>query len=243
MATSEIGLVGLAVMGQNLSLNVAEKGFPISVYNRSYDKTEAAVARAQKEGACRAAGVPGGRPGWRGPCCRRQPSVPARCGWARAVRHPCAPHAQLLAPWHVPAHIRTPGCPCGAGGCWRPGPVDPLDGGCCISAARLLPGREHPALPNARHAPGPQPPHPVPQAWATSCGAFPRSRTLWPRCRSPGQRGRSGPRRCLQAAAQELQAHPATWRAQEPGASHARACSSGGRASMLQSRLSHAPRS
>ncbi|GBF98115.1 hypothetical protein Rsub_10862 [Raphidocelis subcapitata] len=49
-ATSTIGLVGLAVMGQNLSLNVAEKGFPISVYNRSYDKTEAAVARAKKEG-------------------------------------------------------------------------------------------------------------------------------------------------------------------------------------------------
>ena len=35
---------------QNLSLNVAEKGFTISVYNRSYDKTEAAVARAKKEG-------------------------------------------------------------------------------------------------------------------------------------------------------------------------------------------------
>jgi 6-phosphogluconate dehydrogenase len=31
---------------------VAEKGFPISVYNRSYDKTEAAVARAKKEGEC-----------------------------------------------------------------------------------------------------------------------------------------------------------------------------------------------
>jgi hypothetical protein len=47
---STIGLVGLAVMGQNLALNVAEKGFPISVYNRSSDKTDAAVARAQKEG-------------------------------------------------------------------------------------------------------------------------------------------------------------------------------------------------
>ncbi|KXZ52783.1 hypothetical protein GPECTOR_8g171 [Gonium pectorale] len=33
-----------------MALNVAEKGFPISVYNRSYDKTEAAVKRAQKEG-------------------------------------------------------------------------------------------------------------------------------------------------------------------------------------------------
>ncbi|WIA12411.1 hypothetical protein OEZ85_012454 [Tetradesmus obliquus] len=50
MALSQIGLVGLAVMGQNLSLNIAEKGFPISVFNRSYEKTEAAVARAQKEG-------------------------------------------------------------------------------------------------------------------------------------------------------------------------------------------------
>ncbi len=36
---------------QNLALNVADKGFSISVYNRSYDKTEAAVKRAQKEGA------------------------------------------------------------------------------------------------------------------------------------------------------------------------------------------------
>ena len=35
---------------QNLALNVAEKGFDISVYNRSGDKTDAAVARAQKEG-------------------------------------------------------------------------------------------------------------------------------------------------------------------------------------------------
>jgi len=50
MAVSQVGLVGLAVMGQNLALNVAEKGFGISVYNRSFDKTEAAVKRAQKEG-------------------------------------------------------------------------------------------------------------------------------------------------------------------------------------------------
>lgn len=37
---------------------MAEKGFSISVFNRSYDKTEAAVSRAQKEGACRVR-VPG----------------------------------------------------------------------------------------------------------------------------------------------------------------------------------------
>lgn len=48
--TSRLGLVGLAVMGQNLALNVAEKGFSISVYNRSSEKTDAAVARAEKEG-------------------------------------------------------------------------------------------------------------------------------------------------------------------------------------------------
>lgn len=35
---------------QNFALNVAEKGFPISVYNRSYEKTEACVTRAKKEG-------------------------------------------------------------------------------------------------------------------------------------------------------------------------------------------------
>lgn len=35
---------------QNLALNVAEKGFNISVYNRTGEKTDAAVARAGKEG-------------------------------------------------------------------------------------------------------------------------------------------------------------------------------------------------
>ena len=43
-------MCGLAVMGQNLALNVAEKGFPISVYNRSGEKTDGCVKRAEKEG-------------------------------------------------------------------------------------------------------------------------------------------------------------------------------------------------
>ena len=47
---SRIGLCGLAVMGQNLAMNVAEKGFDISVYNRSGDKTDVCVERARKEG-------------------------------------------------------------------------------------------------------------------------------------------------------------------------------------------------
>ncbi|KAG2387102.1 hypothetical protein C9374_002137 [Naegleria lovaniensis] len=47
---ADIGLVGLAVMGQNLALNIADKGFKISVYNRSYEKTEHTVQRAKDEG-------------------------------------------------------------------------------------------------------------------------------------------------------------------------------------------------
>jgi 6-phosphogluconate dehydrogenase len=41
---SDIGLAGLAVMGQNLALNIADHGFQISVYNRTTEKTEKFVA-------------------------------------------------------------------------------------------------------------------------------------------------------------------------------------------------------
>jgi pyrroline-5-carboxylate reductase len=43
-STSEIGLIGLAVMGQNLALNIADHGFKISVYNRTTSKMEEFVA-------------------------------------------------------------------------------------------------------------------------------------------------------------------------------------------------------
>ena len=43
-AVSAIGLVGLAVMGQNLALNIADHGFKISVYNRTASKMEEFVA-------------------------------------------------------------------------------------------------------------------------------------------------------------------------------------------------------
>lgn len=39
-ASSDIGLIGLAVMGQNLALNIADHGFNISVFNRTFAKTE-----------------------------------------------------------------------------------------------------------------------------------------------------------------------------------------------------------
>ncbi len=48
MAQQSFGLIGLAVMGENLALNVERNGFPTTVYNRSYEKTEQFMAtRAQ----------------------------------------------------------------------------------------------------------------------------------------------------------------------------------------------------
>jgi 6-phosphogluconate dehydrogenase len=46
-ALSDIGLIGLAVMGQNLALNIADHGFQISVYNRTTATTEKFVAENQ----------------------------------------------------------------------------------------------------------------------------------------------------------------------------------------------------
>ena len=37
---SDIGLIGLAVMGENLVLNMESKGFSVSVYNRTAAVTE-----------------------------------------------------------------------------------------------------------------------------------------------------------------------------------------------------------
>ncbi len=42
--TYQIGLIGLAVMGQNLVLNMLEKGFSVAVYNRTFSKTEEFIA-------------------------------------------------------------------------------------------------------------------------------------------------------------------------------------------------------
>ena len=44
-AKSSICVVGLATMGQNLALNIARNGFGVTVFNRSYGKTEATLAR------------------------------------------------------------------------------------------------------------------------------------------------------------------------------------------------------
>ncbi|MEY3220915.1 MAG: hypothetical protein RIT27_2272 [Pseudomonadota bacterium] len=43
MQQLEIGLIGLAVMGQNLALNIRDKGFSIAVFNRSPEKTRSFI--------------------------------------------------------------------------------------------------------------------------------------------------------------------------------------------------------
>ena len=43
---SEAGLIGLGVMGQGVALNIAGHGYSLSVYNRSREKTEALMSRA-----------------------------------------------------------------------------------------------------------------------------------------------------------------------------------------------------
>lgn len=40
MSKQQIGVIGLAVMGKNLAMNIESRGYTVSVYNRSSDKTE-----------------------------------------------------------------------------------------------------------------------------------------------------------------------------------------------------------
>jgi 6-phosphogluconate dehydrogenase len=45
--TAKIGMIGLAVMGENLAMNIERNGFPIAVFNRDPAKVDNFVARAQ----------------------------------------------------------------------------------------------------------------------------------------------------------------------------------------------------
>jgi 6-phosphogluconate dehydrogenase len=45
MSKAKIGLVGLAVMGENLALNIERNGFPIAVFNRTVSKVDDFVAK------------------------------------------------------------------------------------------------------------------------------------------------------------------------------------------------------
>ena len=48
-AQSDIAVIGLAVMGQNLILNMNDHGFKVTAYNRTYAKTEAFLAGTAKD--------------------------------------------------------------------------------------------------------------------------------------------------------------------------------------------------
>ncbi len=45
--TAKIGMIGLAVMGENLAMNIERNGFPIAVFNRDPAKVDNFVARTQ----------------------------------------------------------------------------------------------------------------------------------------------------------------------------------------------------
>ncbi|NMA38379.1 MAG: NAD(P)-binding domain-containing protein, partial [Papillibacter sp.] len=44
---ADIGLIGLAVMGENLALNMASKGFRVAVFNRTTERTESFLKRLE----------------------------------------------------------------------------------------------------------------------------------------------------------------------------------------------------
>ncbi|MEK3915261.1 NADP-dependent phosphogluconate dehydrogenase [Paenibacillus sp. FSL H7-0331] len=46
MSKQQVGVIGLAVMGKNLALNIESRGFTVSVYNRSREKTDALIEEA-----------------------------------------------------------------------------------------------------------------------------------------------------------------------------------------------------
>ena len=45
MSQADFGLIGLAVMGQNLVLNVESRGFTVAVYNRTTATTDEFIAK------------------------------------------------------------------------------------------------------------------------------------------------------------------------------------------------------
>ena len=50
--TQQIGVVGLAVMGKNLAFNIESRGYTVSVFNRSREKTDAMMEEANGKKCC-----------------------------------------------------------------------------------------------------------------------------------------------------------------------------------------------
>ncbi|MFL0269733.1 NADP-dependent phosphogluconate dehydrogenase [Candidatus Clostridium radicumherbarum] len=47
MTKQQFGVIGLAVMGKNLAMNIESRGYTVSVYNRSKDKTEQLISETK----------------------------------------------------------------------------------------------------------------------------------------------------------------------------------------------------
>ncbi|RVU75429.1 NADP-dependent phosphogluconate dehydrogenase [Pantoea dispersa] len=47
MSKQQIGVVGMAVMGRNLALNIESRGYTVSIFNRSREKTDEVIAESQ----------------------------------------------------------------------------------------------------------------------------------------------------------------------------------------------------
>ena len=62
MSKSDFGLIGLAVMGQNLVLNVESRGFQVSVYNRTTAVTDQFIADNPEKKLVGSGGVSGAIP-------------------------------------------------------------------------------------------------------------------------------------------------------------------------------------
>lgn len=47
MSKQQIGVVGMAVMGRNLALNIESRGYTVSVFNRSREKLKKLLPRTR----------------------------------------------------------------------------------------------------------------------------------------------------------------------------------------------------
>lgn len=49
MSTQQIGVIGMAVMGRNLALNIESRGYTVSIFNRSQEKTDKVIVDHPKK--------------------------------------------------------------------------------------------------------------------------------------------------------------------------------------------------
>ena len=47
MTKQQFGVIGMAVMGKNLAMNIESRGYTVSVYNRSREKTDEILAETK----------------------------------------------------------------------------------------------------------------------------------------------------------------------------------------------------